>query len=197
MQDNDLLVKYLEDLNNSIEELQKQKNDSIDEKDIPSNFKIIMSGVSDSKALDFLFSSGLDKIVDKLFELITVGNFENLNNSLDQINKIFEKLGLGEGSFEGPVSKTLVANIQRSISSINFNKTKSNIKKCLLVIKNLKQQSKVIDDKEIKKKYLESVYALKRVLKLVSKIYKARKLIDEKVKRGLKNIIKEQLNTEE
>lgn len=197
MQDNDLLVKYLEDLNNSIEELQKQKNDSIDEKDIPSNFKIIMSGVSDSKALDFLFSSGLDKIVDKLFELITVGNFENLNNSLDQVNKIFEKLGLGEGSFEGPVSKTLVANIQRSISSINFNKTKSNIKKCLLVIKNLKQQSKVIDDKEIKKKYLESVYALKRVLKLVSKIYKARKLIDEKVKRGLKNIIKEQLNTEE
>ena len=197
MQDNDLLVKYLEDLNNSIEELQKQKNDSIDEKDIPSNFKIIMSGVSDSKALDFLFSSGLDKIVDKLFELITVGNFENLNNSLDQVNKIFEKLGLGEGSFEGPVSKTLVANIQRSISSINFNKTKSNIRKCLLVIKNLKQQSKVIDDKEIKKKYLESVYALKRVLKLVAKIYKARKLIDEKVKRGLKNIIKEQLNTEE
>lgn len=197
MQDNDLLVKYLEDLNNSIEELQKQKNDSIDEKDIPSNFKIIMSGVSDSKALDFLFSSGLDKIVDKLFELITVGNFENLNNSLDQVNKIFEKLGLGEGSFEGPVSKTLVANIQRSVSSINFNKTKSNIKKCLLVIKNLKQQSKVIDDKEIKKKYLESVYALKRVLKLLTKIYKARKLIDEKVKRGLKNIIKEQLNTEE
>lgn len=197
MQDNDLLVKYLEDLNNSIEELQKQKNDSIDEKDIPSNFKIIMSGVSDSKALDFLFSSGLDKIVDKLFELITVGNFENLNNSLDQVNEIFEKLGLGEGSFEGPVSKTLVTNIQRSISSINFNKTKSNIKKCLLVIKNLKQQSKIIDDKEIKKKYLESVYALKRVLKLVAKIYKARKLIDEKVKRGLKNIIKEQLNTEE
>ena len=197
MQDNDSLVKYLEDLNNSIEELQKQKNDSIDEKDIPSNFKIIMSGVSDSKALDFLFSSGLDKIVDKLFELITVGNFENLNNSLDQVNKIFEKLGLGEGSFEGPVSKTLVANIQRSVSSINFNKTKSNIKKCLLVIKNLKQQSKVIDDKEIKKKYLESVYALKRVLKLLTKIYKARKLIDEKVKRGLKNIIKEQLNTEE
>ena len=63
-----------------------------------------------------------------------------------------------------------------------------------MVIKNLKQQARHIDDKEVKRKYLESIYALKRVLRLVAKVYKARLLIDAKVKRGLRNIIKESYN---
>lgn len=194
MQDDKTLESYLNDINNSIEEMQKLQNDKIDEKDIPSNFKILMSGISDSKALDFLFSTGLDKLIDKLFELINTGNFESFENALKELNKIFEKIGLGEGSFEGPVSKTIIRNIESSVSSINFNKTKNNIKKCLLVIKKLKQQARHIEDKEVKRKYLESVYALKRVLILVAKVYKARLLIDAKVKRGLRNIIKESYN---
>ena len=147
----DSIQQYLDSINNSIESLQKNKNEITDD-DLPSDFKLMMMGAKDSRVLNFIFDNRIDRIIDQVLNKLMTGDMSEIEKYLESISKIFETLGLGQGAFSGPVSQTLMQNIMNSLNSVNFNQTKNNIKKVMMVLKNLKQQSKFISDQEKKKK---------------------------------------------
>ena len=96
------------------------------------------------------------------------------------------------------MSKTVINTVINTVQSPEYKKIKSSLfkslttlKKMNYIIKKLKQQAKKFPDKETKKKYLDSVYALKRALKIAIKVYENRKLINDRFKKGLMNIVKE------
>lgn len=192
----DSIQQYLDSINNSIEALQKNKNEITDD-DLPSDFKLMMMGAKDSRVLNFIFDNRIDRIIDQVLNKLMTGDMSEIEKYLESISKIFETLGLGQGAFSGPVSQTLMQNIMNSLNSVNFNQTKNNIKKVMMVLKNLKQQSKFISDSATKKKYIEAVYAFKKVLKFISKIYKNRRIITNRVKQGLHNAVNEELDIQE
>jgi len=195
---NDLqeLEKIMDDINDSISTIQNKKIE-IKNEDLPSNLKLILGGVSDSRAIDFLFSNNIDKLLEKLFNLISSGNIEKILDNEEEIKNIFSNIGFGEGSFEGPVSKTIISNIKASIESAKFYKVKNNMEKVLVILKNLERQSRYFKDPEQKRKYNEAVYAIKQVIKFTAKIYKNRKIITSKVFSGLNNIVREETYKEE
>jgi hypothetical protein len=190
------LEKLMDEVNDSIEEIRNRKIEVRDE-DLPSNFKLLLTGVSDSRAVDFLFSHNVDKMLDKLFDLVASGDIEKILNNEEKMKDIFKDLGFGEGSFEGPVSKAVLKNIKTSVDSVKFAKIKSNMRKALLVMKNLERQSKYFRDPEQRKKYDEAVYAVKQIMKFAAKLYKNRKIITSKVFSGLNNIVSEEVQNEE
>jgi hypothetical protein len=190
------LENLVDEINSSIDEVREKKIE-VKDSDLPSNLSILLSGVSDSKAVNFLFSSNLDKILEKFFAMVSSGDIERLLQNEDQIKEIFRSIGLGEGSFKGPISKAIIKNIQTTTESMKFNKLKDNVKKVFMLIKNLESSAKDFKDKEIKKKYEETVHALKRVLRFAYVVYKNRSIINKKVISGLKNIVDESIEVDE
>jgi hypothetical protein len=188
--------KFLDEFNDTVDELRK-KEIKVEDKDLPSNMKLMLGGVSNSKAIEFLFSHNIDKLLDRLFELASAGDIENLLNNEKEIKDIFKLVGLGEGSFEGPISKSVIKSIKLSVQSINFQKIKNMFFKMLYIINNLKRQSKYFKDKEQRKKYEDAVYAIKRVMMFAYIIYFNRKIINNRVFNGLKNIVNESQSIEE
>jgi len=191
------IMKNLEDeINNSISEL-KEKKIEIKDEDLPSTMRIMLSGISNSKALDFLFSTNIDKLLEKLFASVNSGNLDKIIDNEEEIKRIFISLGFGEGSFEGPISKAVLQNIKSSVESNKFLRIKSNFKKAIFVVKSLERQQKFIKDSYLKKKHADAVYAIKNILRFISKIYKNRKIINSRVFNGLNNIVKEDYEIEE
>ena len=191
---NDSIKDYIDSLNNSIETIQanKIKFEDIKPEDLPSDFKLMMGpNAEDNKMLKFIFDTKLDRTIDNLLNKFLSGDFDAIDQYSDLIKKVFESVGIGEDAFTGPVSQTLLDTLSNSINSINFNTTKSKIRKCMLITKNLKQRAKTIDNKEMKKKYLETVYALKQTLKFIAKVYKNRRILTNRVRRGLQIAIHE------
>lgn len=191
---NDSIKDYIDSLNNSIETIQanKIKFEDIKPEDLPSDFKLMMGpNAEDNKMLKFIFDTKLDRTIDNLLNKFLSGDFDAIDQYSDLIKKVFESVGIGEDAFTGPVSQTLLDTLSNSINSINFNTTKSKIRKCMLITKNLKQRAKTIDNKEMKKKYLEAVYALKQTLKFIAKVYKNRRILTNRVRRGLQIAIHE------
>ena len=191
---NDSIKDYIDSLNNSIETIQanKVKFEDIKPEDLPSDFKLMMGpNAEDNKMLKFIFDTKLDRTIDNLLNKFLSGDFDAIDQYSDLIKKVFESVGIGEDAFTGPVSQTLLDTLSNSINSINFNTTKSKIRKCMLITKNLKQRAKSIDNKEMKKKYLEAVYALKQTLKFIAKVYKNRRILTNRVRRGLQIAIHE------
>ncbi len=186
---------YLDSINYSIESIRKNKDELLKvADDLPSDFKLMMSMDNknkDSRVLQFIFDMKLDKIIDNLLNKVMIGDYSDIEAYANMIKKVFETIGIGEGAFDGPVSQALMRNITNSLNSIDFNVTKSKIKKCLILIRNLKYQSKFIKDKEIKRKYLEAVHALKQTLKFIAKVYKDRRIITNRVITGLKYAVQE------
>jgi len=78
----------------------------------------------------------------------------------------------------------------------HLGKTVTTLKKYNLVMKNLKKAGKPLSGEEAKK-YKEAVYAIKRVLKLVARIYRNRKLVNKQVWKGLNNIVHEDYEIDE
>lgn len=189
------IAELVGSLNDTIEELHNTPF-KIDK--LPSNFEILVRGVSDSKALDFLFSSKLDGIIEKLFSLIGSGDFESLLSNTDAISKLMDTL-FGEGSFRGPVSQSILNNVQSTLSSGKYYKMKSclgktmtRIKKINFVLKNLERGKKNFKkDSSEYQKYIDSVYAIKQVLKLVLRILRNRQAFSLRVLDGLHNIVHE------
>ena len=191
---NDSIKDYIDSLNNSIETIQanKIKFEDIKPEDLPSDFKLMMGpNAEDNKMLKFIFDTKLDRTIDNLLNKFLSGDFDAIDQYSDLIKKVFESVGIGEDAFTGPVSQTLLDTLSNSINSINFNTTKSKIRKCMLITKNLKQRAKTIDNKEMKKKYLEAVYALKQTLKFIAKVYKNKRILTNRVRRGLQIAIHE------
>ena len=191
---NDSIADYIDSLNNSIESIQANKItfDSVKPEDLPSDFKLMMGpNAEDNKLLKFVFDTKLDRTIDNLLNKFLSGDFDAINQYSDLIKKVFESVGIGEDAFTGPVSQTLLDTLANSINSINFNTTKSKIRKCMIITKNLKTRAKSIDNTAMRKKYLEAVYALKQTLKFISKVYKNRRILTNRVRNGLKIAIHE------
>lgn len=195
------ISELIDSLNNSIEDIRQHPTKS---DKMPSNLEIIARGVSDSKAIDFLFSKKMDGIIDGLFEKIQNGDFETIINNKEKIEKIVNTL-FGEGSFQGPISTAILNNIQISVSSYRYQtmrshlgKTVATMKKIKLMTKNLERGAKQFKGNEDQyKKYKDAVYAIKQVLKFVAVVYRNRKLINRKVYNGLNNIIHENFEIDE
>lgn len=194
--DNDKsLNELLDSINSSIDDI--RKNPTKTEK-IPGTLEILISGISGNKELETLFSPKLDEICMSLIRNIESGNFEKILNNTDSVKKVLDNI-FGEKSFQGPVSTEVINSIQRSVNSEKYLLMKSKLgnvvtllKKKRLIIRNLEKSGlKFKDDKETLKKYKESVYAIKQVLKIIEKIYLNRKIVNKKVFNGLKNIVHE------
>lgn len=185
------LEDYIMSINKSITTMQKGKPTKVQ---IPSNFQIMLSGVTDQIGLTTLFSPKVDAIVGKLFDSIFNGRTNAVESAANNLDNIMDTIGINsEKSFEGPISKTVVDSITNSVNSEKFNSTKSKIRKCLIILKDLERKRSDFEDDASKKKYSDSVYAVKQTLKIVAKILKQRSLITERLKRGLANIVNEDL----
>lgn len=202
MENNDeTIAELIDSLNNSIENIRANPT-RIDR--MPSNLEIIARGVSDSKAIDFLFSPKMDGIIDGLFEKIQSGDFIDILNNKERLQKIVNTL-FGEGSFQGPISTAVLNNIQNSMTSYKYQTMKSHLGKTIaamkkknLLIKNLRKGSTQFkNNPEELKKYKDAVYAIKQALKFAEIIYKNRKIINDKVRRGLDNIVHEGFEIDE
>lgn len=194
--DLDMLKNLENEINDSINVLRSKKI-IIKDEDLPSNLKIMLSGITNSKAVDFLFSNNIDKLLERLFDTVNSGNLDKIIADEEKLKEVFSHLGFGEGSFEGPISKAVLANIKDSVESRKFMRTKTNIRKALLVVRNLERQKKNFKNPELKKKYADAVYSIKNILRFAAKIYKNRKIINTRVFNGLNNIIKEDYEIEE
>jgi hypothetical protein len=187
----------IDSINSSIESMRGEEAREVKDSDLPSNLQIMLSGVNNSRAIDFLFSSNLDKLLDKLMNSLESGDIEKVLQNEEQLEKIFSSLGFGEGTFKGPVSKRIIQSIQSSVDSKKFNTMTSKLKKIRLIIVNLKRQSRFLKDSELQKKYNDAVYAIEKVIKLIAKIYRNRRIISKRVFDGLSNIVNEDFIPEE
>ena len=200
MEQEQTLNELITSLNSSIEDI-RQHPTKVDR--IPSNFEIMVRGISSSSALDMLFSPKIDDLLNSLFKQIETGNFDKILSNQDSIEQLMNSL-FGEGSFKGPVSQSVLNSISATVQSRRYQEMKSNLgksmvalKKSNLVLKNLQKNKKQFKDKpEEYKKYKGAVYAIKQVLKFAARIYRNRKNNNKKVFDGLNNIVHENFDFE-
>ncbi len=166
-----------------------EKSDATPIGKLPSNMSILLSGVNNVSGLNILFSGGVDSVLGKLMDAIISGKDVDFDKIEKGITGIFDKIGLGEGSFEGPISKTVIGTIQDSMNSTNYLSMKNKIGKARLVLKNLEKKKGTFNDPELEKKYKETLKAIKSTLKFTITVYKHRRLINDKVQDGLKHIV--------
>ena len=162
--------------------------------ELPSNIKIMFGGITDNKFLDFLFSSGLDKSLDGLFNAFMKGDYSNINVDIDDISGKLSKFLSNNGNdkpFQGEISKQFFNNISRTIQSEKFNKTKSYLRKCIALLKNLKKEARTIDDPEKRQKFKDAIYSFKKILKLLKSIYKNRDIVSKRALKGINAIVYE------
>jgi hypothetical protein len=189
------LEKLIKEINDSADEIRKRKTD-IKKMEMPSNLSLMLTGLGSPKALDKLFSSRLDTLLEKLMDLIMTGelmtNIEKFFSNEKDIKEFFETMGFGEGSFEGPVSKTILQSVQDSIESEKYKKAKSDTDKIRAVYKDLKIKWFSFWNKpKERKKFEEAMYAIEKILKIVAQVYKNR----VKLLKGLGNIVTESVQT--
>jgi len=187
MEDEKELNNLISSINKEIDEI---KDNPTKTKELPSTFKILLSGISSQGGINTLFSPEIDKILENFVDLFISGKIDTLLLNEEKLKEIFETIGIGEGSFEGPISKTVIASIQNSMQSFKYLKMKSKLRKMMLVFKELKQKAKNFHGED-RKKYDEAVYSCKQLLRIIQKVYKNRKLVNERMKKGLSYLLKE------
>jgi hypothetical protein len=186
------LQSTLNSINDNINKLEQTRKDIKNNKDTISDTRIFlkMSGLDNTKVAQLLYDTKLDHSIDNMVNMFMQGDYKSIAKYSDVIAKVFSDVGLGKGSFSGPVSQIFVQNLLNSIDSMNFNKTNDNIKKMMIVLKNMKKQTKTIQDKEVRKKYKEAVKAFRKIISIISKTYKNRRIIAT----GLHNMVNESYN---
>jgi hypothetical protein len=198
------LTEILDSINTSINDIEEHPV-KVDPKNNPSNFEILLSGMSNSAGIEKLFSPEVDNLINKMFSALESGNLDDMLKDEDTLKSLLSSIGLGEGSFEGPVSKNIISSIQTSVNSQRYQTMKSHlgktmtmIKKMHFIIKNLEYQERYFkNNKDMLKKYKDAVYAIKRVLKIVAKIYYNRKIVNKRVYNGINNIVHEDSTVDE
>jgi hypothetical protein len=127
-----------------------------------------------------------------IFDTIGSGNFDRLSKDIiPKVQKLFSVNDVGTGMFKGEIGTKVINNIRDSFDSQRFKTAKSKLKRVMIVLGNLKKQGKTIKDPEMKKKYNDAVYAVYQGLKIINKIYKNRKMINDRLLVGVKNIVNE------
>jgi hypothetical protein len=183
------LQSTLNSINDNINKLEQTRKDIKNNKDTISDTRIFlkMSGLDNTKVAQLLYDTKLDHSIDNMVNMFMQGDYKSIAKYSDVIAKVFSDVGLGKGSFSGPVSQIFVQNLLNSIDSMNFNKTNDNIKKMMIVLKNMKKQTKTIQDKEVRKKYKEAVKAFRKIISIIAKTYKNRRIIAT----GIHNMVNE------
>lgn len=201
MENEKTIQELLNSLNNSMEDIREHPT-KIDR--IPSNFEIMVRGISDSKAIDILFSPKIDELLNSLFKEIESGNFEKILSKKDSVQSIFDSI-FGNGAFRGPISNSVLNNIQGTVQSQKYQALKSHISKAItilkkknLILKNLDKGKKNYKrNSDEYKKYNDAIYAIKNVIKFAERIYRNRRIINKKVYNGLNNLVHESLEYDE
>ena len=129
----------------------------------PSSIPMKAEGLYSIQSLNFLFSPTVDKIVDTLLDICINGKFENALSKLDQFVQMFNKMGVGQGFFNGEIGSHVITTIKASVNSMKFNRTTSKIKKVLIVLKNLKREAKKFKDPIQRQKYEDALYAINSI----------------------------------
>ena len=187
MENEKSLADLVKEFNNNLEDVKVYEP-----KDVPEEIKISVEGVSSINGINFLYSSGVSNLLEKLFSLIAKGDFTKISEMTDKINPIMDKYKFGEGKYTGKISKAIITSIKNSLNSEKFNKSKSDLRKGLIVLKNLNKKAKEFSgDKELQKKFNDAVYAIKKIVIFANKIIKNRKIINKKVVSGFKSLITE------
>lgn len=201
-QDEKQLVEFLRSLNDSLEEIHNTPVEV--PKRLPSTFEIMVDGVKDANGIDFLFSPKIDEAIGLMFSAIESGRYQDILANKENLENVLDK-AFGKGSFQGPVSTTVLNSIQSSIQSRKYNEMKSHLGKTMLsikkisyVLKNLEKEKKNFDkNSEEYQKYVMAVYAIKQVIKFTARVYRNRKIINKKVFEGLHNLVHENLEVSE
>ena len=163
-----------------------------DSKDVkPTNLPLSLNidGLYSSKSLEFLFSAVSDGLIDKMLDAFNSGDYNAVIELCKKFADILNQMGVGNGIFQGEISNRVIHVIQSSVNSVKFNKTKTKLKKALLIVKNLKKQARYISDKETREKYLNAVMALKTMVNVINNVYENRKKINKEVVNGLKSLV--------
>ena len=164
-------------------------SDSKDLKQTDLPVALNIDGLYSSKSLEFLFSAVSDGLIDKILDVFNRGDFNSVIELCKKFANMLNQMGVGNGIFQGEISNRVIHVIQSSINSTRFNKTKTKLKKSLLIVKNLKKQAKYITDAETKEKYLNAVMALKTMVNVINNVYENRKKINKEVVTGLKSLV--------
>jgi hypothetical protein len=193
------IERLVAEINRSAQSIRNKKKSikDIDERDLPSNFSLMLSGVPGSKAFQTLFSTRLDVLMDNLMNIALSGdlmsNIEKFLSNEDELKKFLESLGFGEGSFEGPVSKTILDTVRNSIESMEYVKMDNDAKKVAFVYKKLRMKWWSFWNKpDLRKKYEQAMRAITDILEVVAKVYRNR----ERIVKGLGNIVNESIEIE-
>lgn len=185
------LEDILVDLNKSMDEIENSDIYKFDSNDLPLGLRIGMSGISSQSALNFLFSEDLNKLLDRFIDMIENGEIEKFLTDEDKLRRMFNSFGFGEGKFQGELSNMLVSNIKKTVSSNKFKKTKLGMAKLIKLTRSLKKQSKTITDPEKRKKFDDMIYAVTQMVKIIHNVWTNRKMVNDRVVKGLKNFITE------
>jgi methyl-accepting chemotaxis protein len=199
MKDIKEIERLVAEINRSASEMRKssKKVKSISDDQLPSNFNLMLSGITDSKSIQKLFSTRLDVLIDNMMNLALsgdlMGNIEKFVRNEDELKRFLDSLGFGKGSFEGPVSTTILNTVRDSVESMGYLKLDSDAKRVEFVYKKLRMKWWSFWNKpELRRKYEQAMTAITKILEVVAKIYRNR----EKIIKGLGNIVTESIEVE-
>lgn len=186
------MLGLLDDINNSIKSLQANR---IEPSHVPGTFSMMFSGSSKPSAIQFIFDNKLDKYIDQLLDLIMSGKIDEALDKVKYVINDFDKIDIDANKiFTSEVSKNFIFALKKATESSKFQKTKNNVQKIMVTIKELKRKAKNINDPKIRKKYEDTVYAFNKVLKVIASVYKSRKHINDRVLAGINNFMEENYN---
>lgn len=188
------LQATIDSINSNIAQLEEKRKELNKHPEKLSDTRIFMhiAGLDNSKAVQLLYSLNLDNAIDSVVQKFLNGDISDVSKYADKISKVLEMVGINGKSFSGEVSQIFLSTLKQSVNNQDFQKSKSNIDKMLMVLKNMKRETKVIDDPAVKKKYKEALLAFKKIIQLIKKVMKDRRIIMT----GINNVVNEEVSGE-
>ena len=186
-------------LDNSMNDYEQSANDFEQTLSTPKPLKLNIEGISTPSALAFLFSPKVDEMVNAIVDIFMSGNYNGTLEKVKALTAMFERMGIGKGVFNGPVGTTIISTIENTTKKFKSMKSTNKLKNLLTALKNknalfknLKDAGTKLLDPEVRRKYEETVLALESLCKMLIGIYQNRKYINDKVIKGLHNIMTEE-----
>lgn len=186
------IANLLDNINDSIKSIQANQ---ISTNDVPGTFNMMFSGASNGAIIKFIYDTNLDKLFDQLFDMLMNGDITEILEKCNSLENTLKTFDIGTDKiFNTQVSKQMISVMKQTASSDKFNKQKNNIRKAMMLLRKLKQDAKRVQDKETRKKYNDSIYAFKQILKIMATVYRSRKHINARMEKGIRNMITESVD---